>query len=115
VAAAGAPGAIGDGANAQALADLRDQGIAGLGDQTLRDFYSQLLFRTGLASRSARSNLQLQDQVLNQLKSQRESVSGVSLDEEAVNLMQYQRSYQASAKLIRVLDSLLEETLNLVK
>lgn len=115
VAAAGAPGAIGDGANAQALADLRDQGIAGLGDQTLRDFYSQLLFRTGLASRSARSNLQLQEQVLNQLKSQRESVSGVSLDEEAVNLMQYQRSYQASAKLIRVLDSLLEETLNLVK
>ncbi len=115
VAAAGAPGAIGDGVNAQALADLRDLPIAGLGDQTLRDFYSQLLFRTGLASRSARSNLLLQDQVLNQLEGQRESVSGVSLDEEAVNLMQYQRSYQASAKLIRVIDSLLEETLNLVK
>lgn len=115
LAAAGTPGAVGDGQNAQALANLRDQGIEGLGGQTLRDFYAQVLFNVGLETRSARSNLALQEKVLAQLQAQRESVSGVSLDEEAVNLMQYQRAYQASAKLIRVLDSLLEETLNLIK
>lgn len=115
VAAAGAAGAVGDGRNAQALADLRDEAVSGLGGQTLRDFYAQTLFDVGLATRSSRSNLALQQKVLAELEGQREGVSGVSLDEEAVNLMQYQRTYQASAKLIRVLDSLLEETLGLVK
>jgi flagellar hook-associated protein 1 len=115
IAAAGPGVGIGDGSNAQALADLRDLRVSGLGDQTLRDFYSQIVFDVGLASRGIQTNLNFQDKVLRQLEAQRESVSGVSLDEEAVNLLQYQRSYQASARLIRVLDQLLEETLNLVR
>lgn len=114
--AAAAPGAgIGDGTNAQALADIRDRRIASLDNQTLNEYYSQLVFEVGLAGRSVESNIQFQDRVLRQLETQRESVSGVSLDEEAVNLLQYQRSYQASARLIRVLDSLLEDTLNIVR
>ena len=114
--AAGAPGTgIGDGTNAQALADLRDAPIAGLGNEAFGDYYSQIVFDVGMASRGIQANLSLQDKVLQQLENQRESVSGVSLDEEAVNLLQYQRSYQASSKLLRVLDSLLEETLNIVK
>ena len=114
--AAGAPGTgIGDGTNAQALADLRDAPIAGLGNEAFGDYYSQIVFDVGMASRGIQANLNLQDKVLQQLENQRESVSGVSLDEEAVNLLQYQRSYQASSKVLRVLDSLLEETLNIVK
>lgn len=113
--AAAAPGTgVGDGTNAQALADLRDLKVAGLDNETFGDYYSQIVFEVGMASKGIQSNLDLQDQILQQLENQRESVSGVSLDEEAVNLMQYQRSYQASSKLLQVLDELLKETLNIV-
>ncbi len=115
VAAASPGGGIGDGSNAQALADLRDTRLAGLDGQSMTEYFSQIIFDAGLAARGVDSNLQLQDKVLRNLESQRDGVSGVSLDEEAVNLLQYQRAYQASAKMIRVLDSLLEETLNIVK
>ena len=114
LAAAAPGGGVGDGTNAQAMADLRDLKVAGLGNETFGDYYSQIVFDVGMASKGIQSNLDLQDQILRQLEDQRESVSGVSLDEEAVNLMQYQRSYQASSRLLQVLDSLLEETLNIV-
>ena len=45
----------------------------------------------------------------------RDSFSGVSLDEEAVNMIQYQRSFQATARVMRTLDELLEETMNLIR
>ena len=56
-----------------------------------------------------------QDRVLTQLENQRDSFSGVSLDEEAVNMIQYQRSFQATARVIRTLDELLAETMNLIR
>jgi flagellar hook-associated protein 1 len=115
IAAAGPGVGIGEGSNAQALADLRDLRVPGLGDQTLRDFYSQIVFDAGLASRGVQTSLMYQDKILRHLEAQRESVSGVSLDEEAMNLLQYQRSYQASARLIRVLDQLIEETIALIR
>jgi flagellar hook-associated protein 1 FlgK len=115
IAATGPGGGIGDGRNAQALADLRDLHLPGLDGQSMTGYYSQIIFDAGLAARGVNSNLELQEKVLRQLESQREGISGVSLDEEAVNLLQYQRAYQAGAKMIRVLDSLLEETINLVK
>jgi len=46
------------------------------------------------------------------IRVQRDSVSGVSLDEETTNMMQYQRAYQANAKVISVLDTLLESIIN---
>ncbi|HRV07943.1 MAG TPA: flagellar hook-associated protein FlgK [Acidobacteriota bacterium] len=114
--AAAEPGAgIGNGSNAQAIADLRDKEISELGGQTLTEYFSQIVFEVGLAGQTVRSSLDLQTQMLRQLENQRESVSGVSLDEEAITLIQLQRSYEASARLIRVLDTLLEETINLVR
>lgn len=114
--AAAAPGSgIGDGTNAQALADLRDSRIVGLDNQEFGSFFSQIVFDVGMAANGVQSNLDLQDKVLGQLETQREGVSGVSLDEEAVKLMQYQRSYQASSRLLQILDSLLEETINIIR
>ncbi|MFN7017464.1 MAG: flagellar basal body rod C-terminal domain-containing protein, partial [Fimbriimonadales bacterium] len=45
----------------------------------------------------------------------RESVSGVSLDEEAANLVKYQRSYQAAAKVVSVFDGLIQDVLQMVR
>ncbi|MFB3901871.1 MAG: flagellar hook-associated protein FlgK [Acidobacteriota bacterium] len=113
--AAATSGGVGDGRNAQTLADIREQSFAGLEGQSVHGFYSQMAFEVGLAMRGVKANAELQDKILRELQNQREAVSGVSLDEEAVNLLQYQRSYQASSRLIKVLDQLLEETLGLVR
>jgi flagellar hook-associated protein 1 FlgK len=114
--AASAPGTgIGDGTIAQGIADLRDQKTAGLGDQSLNGFYSELIFEVGLENRFVEGSLETQSSIIADLSAQRESVSGVSLDEEAVNLLQFQRSYQASARVIQVIDILLEETINLIR
>ena len=53
-----------------------------------------------------------QTSVLNAVRGQRESVSGVSLDEEAAELMKFQRAYQASARVISVIDEMLDLVVN---
>jgi len=114
--AASVPGAgVGDGTIAQEIADLRDQTFSALAGQSLNGFYSQLIFEVGLESRFVEGSLETQSNILADLSARRESVSGVSLDEEAVNLLQFQRSYQASARVIQVIDLLLEETINLIR
>ncbi len=113
--AAGAPGTgPGDVSVAQQLSDLRDQTFASLGDHTLNDFYSNVVFRAGLESRNVRESLLTQSSIVQDVRLQIDSVTGVSLDEEAILLVQFQRSYEANARVIRVIDELLEETMNLV-
>jgi flagellar hook-associated protein 1 FlgK len=51
--------------------------------------------------------------VLGQLQDQRGSISGVSLDEEAANLIQYQRAYQAAAKVVTSINDMLDAAINL--
>jgi len=94
------------------IAALRSSKL--LNDRTLADNYSDLV--TGVASEI---NLQKQNQesyglVLHQLHQQKAEYSGVSTDEEMVNIIEYQKSYDAAAKLIRVADELLETLINLV-
>jgi flagellar hook-associated protein 1 FlgK len=74
-----------------------------------------VIFEIGLETRFVEGSLETQGNIVADLYTQRESVSGVSLDEEAVNLLQFQRSYQASARVIKVVDLLLEETINLIR
>jgi flagellar hook-associated protein 1 FlgK len=53
-----------------------------------------------------------QEIVQKMLTSQRDAVSGVSMDEEMADLMRFQRSYQASARVVRVMDELLDGLVN---
>lgn len=105
----------GDGTIAQQLADLRDTRLLALGDQTFNEYFSQIVFAAGLDARRASSDLTIQATIVAQLENQRASVSGVSLDEEAANLIQYQKLYQASTRFIQVVDELLDETLSLIR
>jgi flagellar hook-associated protein 1 FlgK len=57
-------------------------------------------------------NHENQTGVLNIVRGQRESTSGVSLDEEAAELMKFQRAYQASARVISVVDQMLDIVVN---
>jgi flagellar hook-associated protein 1 FlgK len=52
--------------------------------------------------------------MVNQLENYRESISGVSMDEEMVNLVKYQNAYQAAAKLITTADEMMQSVLNMI-
>ena len=97
--------------NAQALADLATANIAG--GTTAASFYASMLDQIGNAAASATADSTQQQATLTQLTSQRDSFSGVSLDQEAANLTQYQRSYQAATQVFSIVNSLFASVLNL--
>jgi len=56
-----------------------------------------------------------QTEILTQLENRRQSVSGVSIDEETLQISQFQRAYEASTQLVQVVDELLQVTLDMVR
>jgi flagellar hook-associated protein 1 FlgK len=78
-------------------------------------YFAGLTTRVGRDLAAAKDNQTLETESLAQARNMRAQLSGVSLDEEAVTLMQYQRAYQAAAKLITVLDSLTEATIGILQ
>jgi flagellar hook-associated protein 1 len=111
--ASGAADAPGNNQQALAIAQLADTRNPALGNQTFSEKYSQTVAEMGLALSSTDSQLQDQQLVQNMLQGQRESVSGVSVDEEMTELMKYQKAFQASARLITTIDDMLSEVVNL--
>jgi flagellar hook-associated protein 1 len=102
-------------------------GIAGLGETKLSftvnsstlqarpvDFVSSMLSSVGQLTKNAQDLVTYQTNTMSVLTQQQQAVSGVSLDEELTSLMQYQRAYQASAKLISTADELLVTVLGMV-
>jgi flagellar hook-associated protein 1 FlgK len=78
-------------------------------------FYGQLAGRVGSALNDATNNQDVQKSLLAQAKDLRQQYQGVSLDEEATILMQFQRAYQANSKFITVLDQLTQSTIDILK
>ena len=102
--------------NALALASLATSAPAwGIDGSTFSQFFSQEAAAAGRESAAAQQNLDAQQQVVAQTRAMRDSSSGVSLDEQAVLLLQFQRSYQAAARLLTTLNSITEETINLIR
>jgi flagellar hook-associated protein 1 FlgK len=110
-AASTAIGVPGNNANALTLAGLRSTTFAPLGNVTFQDYYSTIAGSFGSASQGVQRNLQAQQILHDQLTSQRGSVSGVSMDEELSNLLQYQRSFEAASRMITTADQLLQDIL----
>lgn len=105
-------GVPGDASSALALAALQYvKGLSG-GTQTYNEFYGSVVSGIGVTVREARNRGEAQGLVLEQLKLQRESTSGVSLDEEMVSLVRYQRAYEAASKLVSVADEMLDTLIN---
>lgn len=81
---------------ALAIVGMQDKSIAELGDQTLRGAWTDTVQAVGVAASSSKSNAEAAGLVRANLESQRAAVSGVSLDEETINLMNFQRQYQGT-------------------
>lgn len=110
--AAAAPGeGSASNGNALALADIANSVM--VGGETAGGYYAALLGQIGSDASEASTDNTAQQAALTQLTSERDSFSRVSLDEEAANLTQYQRSYEAAAKLFSISDSLMADALNL--
>ncbi|MBI4949494.1 MAG: flagellar hook-associated protein FlgK [Deltaproteobacteria bacterium] len=104
-------GVPGDNLNAMALADLK--GAALIEGATFNDYYNRIVSDVGFVSSEASGSYDAQSKLVEELKSARESVSGVSIEEEAINLIKLQRAYEAAAKVMATADSMLETLLNL--
>jgi flagellar hook-associated protein 1 FlgK len=107
--------AVGDNRNALALAGLQDQRLMAGGTSTLEGSYNTLVAEVGTKTRQAEVNARAQAKLLDEARAQRESISGVNLDEEAANLLRYQQAYQAAAQVITVTNSLFDTLINAVR
>lgn len=83
------------------------------GQSTFDDFYNNVVGSVGVKTARINSELASQKDIVDQLGKIRESISGVSLDEETAKMIEYQKSYDASARLIRTVDEMMETVLNL--
>lgn len=111
--ASGRHGAVGDNQVALQLAQLAHQRVPALGGATFGESYAQRVAELGQALASVNSQLGNQDVVHRLLLQQRDSVSGVSLDEEMTDLIRFQKAFEASARLIATLDEMLETVVSL--
>jgi len=109
--AASSDGTEGNNANAEALYALRNQAV--INGQSPTDYYSGIVFNVGNASANANAEQSASSLVLQQLNDQRSSVSGVSLDEEAANMVRYQQAYSASAQIISTINSMMQTVINM--
>ncbi|MDG6777603.1 flagellar hook-associated protein FlgK [Thiomicrorhabdus sp. zzn3] len=115
-----APGAYGDNVNVANMASLQSKKLLladnnGIASETLLGGYSTMSSKVGMYVRGSEIQLTAQTNVYNQIMNQRESLSGVSLDEEAANLMRFQQAYEASAQIISTSQSIFQTLLGVVR
>lgn len=103
----------GDNTNALAMAGLMDSQVTALGSTTLVNYYQILVGSVGAQSKAASNEMAYADNFLTVLNTRRDAISGVNMDEEASDLIRFQRAYEAAARLIKIADELLQVLLNL--
>lgn len=111
-----ATGGTGNNINAQAMSSLYNKTLTISGQSTtMLGFYNSLVGKVGVDVQNAGRSQTQSGAIVTQLSNQREAVSGVSLDEELVNLTQYQKAYQGAAKVINVGADMMDTVLSLIR
>jgi flagellar hook-associated protein 1 FlgK len=109
--AASSDGTTGSNGNLANLSAVANQVVSnGL---TPTQSYASLVFQSGSAASEGTAELDASNTMLQQLQQQESAVSGVSMDEEASNLLQYQRAYQAAAEAISTVNQMLQTAINM--
>jgi flagellar hook-associated protein 1 FlgK len=104
----------GDNRNLTVMAGLLDQGLIG-GTTSINGAASQMVTSIGIQTSQAQSGTTAQQAVLTDASNAQSSISGVNLDEEAANLVQYQQAYQAAAEVINVASTLFKSIITAVQ
>ncbi len=113
--AASLSGDEGDNQAALDIAALQTARTMRSGASTFEEYLSGMVGDVGVQKQDAGMNETHYTDLLNHMEMMRENISGVSIDEEMINLMQYQRAYQASAKLITTVDAMMGDILDALK
>lgn len=103
------------GTTAGAIANLLSDPNSAVGSRTgsFNSIFNSMLAETGEKVSFAKNSLETQTAIISQVTAQRDSISGVSLDEEAINLLQYQKSFEAAARFLKVADEMTQTILSL--
>nr|HPJ16038.1 flagellar basal body rod C-terminal domain-containing protein [Spirochaetota bacterium] len=104
---------IGDGSNSLRIANLRHKPAMVDSNSTFNDFYISLVAKIGSQGSESDDRVKNQETLLANLNNLRKSVSGVSLDEEMSNMVQFQHAYNANARMISTFDKMLETIIRL--
>ena len=102
----------GNNINALAISDLRNANLMKNGTVTISGFYSSVVGQIGSESSKAQTMKQNYELLVEQVDNARQSVQGVSLDEEMANLVKYQNAYDAAARVITVFDEALNTVIS---
>lgn len=104
----------GNGGIANKIARLADSTLSELDNQKLLDAYNSQLNTMGMEKVLSDNAIQSDELIVNQLNTQKTSYSGVSIDEEMTNIMKYQKTYEAAAKMVKVADEMLQTILGMI-
>ena len=111
--AASITGAEGDAGNLARIVDLRARDLDSLDENTIEDFYADIVGDVAFQTASAGAAVSAQNQLLDQLLADREAVSGVNIDEELLDMERYQKSYEAAARFLSVAQGMMDTLINL--
>lgn len=107
----GASGDPGDNSIVNAVAALATQPV--VSGVSASEYQSQTVFQLGNEIANAQADSDASQSIISQMIIQRAAISGVSLDQEAANLMQFERSYQAAARVINTIDQMMQTAIGL--
>ena len=115
IAASAPPGVYGNAGQAIAINALRTSLTMNGGTSTFDAAANSLVSQVGYDVQTAKANASHQADMMTYLENYRESVSGVSLDEEMVNLVKFEAAYNAAAKMVSMADEMLDSLMNMVR
>ena len=108
-------GQSGDGAGAIDIANIRDARVLNQGINSIDDAYRTLVSLVGQQGNEILTKMQSQTDVISMLEAQRQSVMGVSLDEEMINMIQFQQAFEAASRLFVTADEMMQTIIDMVR
>ncbi len=105
----------GDNSLALAMAAIRDALTMQGGTASISDFYESMVAQVGVDTQANERLYQVEKAFVEDFNRRRQEVSGVSLDEEVTFLLQYEKAFQASARVVTTVDTMLETLLGMVR
>lgn len=104
----------GDNQAALDMAGLRNTLVLENDTASINDYYQSLIARLGIDSQASKQAVTVESGYVQDFQSRRQEVSGVSIDEEVTSMIQFQRAFESSARVISVVDRMLETLINTV-
>jgi flagellar hook-associated protein 1 FlgK len=104
---------VGDNRIALQLASLQNSLTMATGTETFAQFYQGMVGSIGVTAGSVKQDFDVKSNLMNQIEVQRESISGVNMDEEGASILQFQKAFEASSKLMSIANEMLDTLLKI--